>query len=52
MLVDLVVRRLALGLVAAGVAGVLVFAEAVFTQAGQGPGAQAVFPGQFEMAGS
>jgi hypothetical protein len=48
MLVDVVVRRAALGLVITVVAGVV-----VFTQAGQGlPGGQGVLPGQFEIAGS
>src|SRR5690349_23844445 len=48
MLIDLVGRRAALGLVVAGLAGVV-----VFTQAGQGlPGGTGVLPNQFEIAGS
>src|SRR5689334_7462196 len=48
MLIDLVVRRAALGLVVAWLAGVV-----VFTQAGQGlPGGTGVLPNQFEITGS
>src|SRR6187399_359657 len=46
MLIDVVVRRAALGLVIAGLAGAV-----VFTQAGQ-PAGGSVPPGQFEITGS